>query len=82
MLKGGLRKPVMTKPPWLLRVAGSKYPPYITLLSHYDYLDHEYYPRGWADTVGYWAEDRLFGGVVLFDRGSSGTEVRVYLPPR
>ncbi|KAJ5215664.1 uncharacterized protein N7498_002071 [Penicillium cinerascens] len=46
MLKGGLRKPVMTRPPRLLRVAGSKYPPYVTLLSHYDYLDHEYWARG------------------------------------
>jgi hypothetical protein len=25
--------------------------------------------------VGYWAEYHLFGGVVLFDRGESGTDV-------
>ncbi|CAK7221252.1 hypothetical protein SCUCBS95973_004430 [Sporothrix curviconia] len=27
------------------------------------------YPRGVADIVGYWAETRIFGGVVVFDRG-------------
>lgn len=28
------------------------------------------YPDGVADIVGYWAEDRIFGGVVLFGRGN------------
>ncbi|KAI8228095.1 Aryl-alcohol dehydrogenase [Colletotrichum sp. SAR 10_86] len=28
------------------------------------------YPEGIADMVGYWAESRIFGGVVLFDRRS------------
>lgn len=27
------------------------------------------YPGGFADTVGYWAEQQIFGGVVVFDRG-------------
>jgi hypothetical protein len=76
IMKGGLTKPVIPEPPSLLKVAGSKYPPKMTFLAHRDYHDHEHYPRGWTDTVGYWAEDRLFGGVVLFDRGSSGTQVR------
>jgi hypothetical protein len=48
------------------------------LPAHSDYCDHEYYPRGCADIFGYWAESRLFGGVVLFDRGSEGTQVRKY----
>jgi hypothetical protein len=29
-----------------------------------------------ADMVGYWAEFELLGGVVVFDRGESDTEVR------
>lgn len=36
---------------------------------HDSYLDYKQYPNGVADMVGYWAESRLFGGVVLFDRG-------------
>ncbi|KAI1020993.1 hypothetical protein LB503_009995 [Fusarium chuoi] len=32
------------------------------------------YPNGAADTAGYWAEARIFGGVVVFDRGKDGTE--------
>lgn len=33
------------------------------------------YPAGIADLTGYWAEDRIFGGVVLFGRGSNDTGV-------
>jgi hypothetical protein len=32
------------------------------------YLSHDRYPNGVADMVGYWAESRILGGVVLFDR--------------
>ncbi|KAH6649497.1 hypothetical protein F5144DRAFT_588200 [Chaetomium tenue] len=39
-----------------------------TLFHHEWYKDHEQYPRGVADMVGYWAEARILGGVVLFDR--------------
>ena len=42
---------------------------------HEDYHDLQQYPNGVADVVGYWAEYHLFGGVVLFDRGESGTDV-------
>lgn len=42
---------------------------------HYAYLDFDLYPNGLADVAGYWAEDRIFGGVVVFDRGYSGSEV-------
>lgn len=42
---------------------------------HEDYHDLEQYPKGVADVVGYWAEYHLFGGVVLFDRGETGTDV-------
>ena len=50
-------------------------PPVPSLFFHSKYLNHEEYPFGVHDVVGYWAEDRIFGGVVLFDRGESGTEV-------
>jgi hypothetical protein len=38
-------------------------------------MEHAQYPEGIADMVGYWAKDRILGGVVLFDRGESGNEV-------
>jgi hypothetical protein len=49
---------------WRFHPYGS--PP--TLFFHRWYLDHQQYPNGIADIVGYWAETRIFGGVVLFDR--------------
>ncbi|KAI2464995.1 hypothetical protein F4781DRAFT_435815 [Annulohypoxylon bovei var. microspora] len=44
--------------------------PHPTLFNHSCYTDHEQYPDGVADIVGYWAESRILGGVVLFDRGT------------
>ena len=46
---------------------------------HSLYMNDKRYPNGIADIVGYWAEWRMFGGVVLFDRGNSGTEVLSWL---
>ncbi|KAF4813317.1 hypothetical protein CGCTS75_v013758 [Colletotrichum tropicale] len=43
---------------------------YATLFRHPWYTDHDQYPNGVADMAGYWAESRIFGGVVLFDRRS------------
>ncbi|KAF7547357.1 hypothetical protein G7Z17_g7789 [Cylindrodendrum hubeiense] len=43
-------------------------PPRPTLFSHHAYLDADIYPEGVADVVGYWAEDRVLGGVTIFDR--------------
>lgn len=40
-----------------------------------DYADPAQYPEGVAELPGYWAEDRIFGGVVVFSRGESGNEV-------
>lgn len=40
------------------------------------YMNSERFPNGLADVVGYWAEARIFGGVVLFDRGKNEKEVR------
>ena len=42
---------------------------------HNDYRRLEDDPFGLLDVVGYWAETQLFGGVLLFDRGESGSEV-------
>ncbi|KAB5578811.1 hypothetical protein GE09DRAFT_1091117, partial [Coniochaeta sp. 2T2.1] len=39
-------------------------------------MDYEQYPDGLADVAGYWAEDLIFGGIVLFDGGESGLECR------
>lgn len=36
----------------------------------------EDHPLGLLDVVGYWTESQLLGGVILFDRGDSGSEVR------
>ncbi|KAG7294574.1 hypothetical protein NEMBOFW57_004650 [Staphylotrichum longicolle] len=49
---------------------------------HSSYIFDQQYPNGVADIVGYWAEANIFGGVVLFDRGESGTECRdLFLHP-
>lgn len=52
-------------------------PAFASIFSHACYTFHEKYPNGAADMAGYWAEDRIFGGVILFDRGKSGTEVSI-----
>ncbi|KAK2767733.1 hypothetical protein FQN54_003891 [Arachnomyces sp. PD_36] len=42
-------------------------------LFHPSYQNWKRYPHGLADIVGYWVEYRLFGGVVLFDRGENSS---------
>ncbi|KAH6627230.1 hypothetical protein B0J18DRAFT_426838 [Chaetomium sp. MPI-SDFR-AT-0129] len=56
------------------------------LFSHPWYNARNQYPDGLADVVGYWAENTLLGGVVLFDRSepcessfSDDGEPNVYL---
>ncbi|KAK4139780.1 uncharacterized protein C8A04DRAFT_15559 [Dichotomopilus funicola] len=39
-----------------------------TLFCHPWYRDYDQYPGGIADSVGYWAEARILGGVIVFDR--------------
>ena len=39
-----------------------------TVFYHSLYTATDVYPEGIADMVGYWAEDRIFGGVAVFDR--------------
>ncbi|KAK3360753.1 hypothetical protein B0T25DRAFT_588984 [Lasiosphaeria hispida] len=43
---------------------------------HLSYQDFNQYPNGISDVVGYWAEAKIIGGVMVFDRGESGTECR------
>ncbi|KAM0350577.1 hypothetical protein ACHAPU_003061 [Fusarium lateritium] len=43
---------------------------------HTFYTDLEQYPNGVADVAGYWAEAKIFGGVLVFDRGESETECK------
>ncbi|QSS54125.1 hypothetical protein I7I53_01591 [Histoplasma capsulatum var. duboisii H88] len=80
---GGLRKPASPPQPPpsshpLIRPA----PPNIAELFHDEYEEWRQYPNGVADVVGYWAEYRLFGGVVLFDRGTTGQECKsAYIHP-
>lgn len=42
---------------------------------HTSYYYFDQYPQGLADVVGYWAEGQIFGGVVVFDRGETESEV-------
>jgi hypothetical protein len=48
---------------------------------HEGYTAWQQYPKGISDMVGYLAEYRLFGGVVVFDRGESSVEVNLSLVP-
>lgn len=57
--------------PWGIGAHVVRIPPF-SLISVWS---HDGYPNGLADVVGYWAEARIFGGVVLFDRGESELEV-------
>lgn len=59
--------------PWDMKPWDSFRPP--TAFSNRIYVAIEQYPNGVADTVGYWAEARIFGGVVVFDRGENEDEV-------
>lgn len=50
-------------------------PPWPTTFAVVGFTDTKQFPRGVADIAGYWAEDLILGGVVLFGRGESGTSV-------
>ncbi|RSL66083.1 hypothetical protein CEP54_003933 [Fusarium duplospermum] len=43
---------------------------------HPSYIYPDQYPRGVADVAGYWAEGKIFGGVVVFDRGETEQECK------
>ncbi|KAK4442731.1 hypothetical protein QBC34DRAFT_363206 [Podospora aff. communis PSN243] len=56
-----------------------------TVFYHSLYTAADVYPEGISDMVGYWAEDRIFGGVVVFDRRAEEADAtrptNVYLHP-
>ncbi|KAK3377538.1 hypothetical protein B0H63DRAFT_502279 [Podospora didyma] len=51
-----------------------------TRFVHEWFTNYPHYPKGVADMVGYWAEARILGGVVTFDRQSPESD-DVYLHP-
>ena len=68
--------PVYPLPPrsntayWTVNPKGPPHTPF----NHKWYRDHGQYPKGVADIVGYWAENQILGGVVLFDRRDPESE--------
>ncbi|KAH9991313.1 hypothetical protein F4779DRAFT_249005 [Xylariaceae sp. FL0662B] len=62
-------EPPKDHPIWFYNPDGA--PP--TLFQHRQYRYYDQYPDGIADGVAYWAESRIFGGVVLFDRREPGS---------
>jgi len=42
--------------------------PFPNIFNSSYYVNSDIYPEGVADMVGYWAEDRILGGVVVFNR--------------
>ncbi|KAK0384085.1 hypothetical protein NLU13_8174 [Sarocladium strictum] len=48
--------------------------PHATLFVQTHFLAYEKYPDGIADMVGYWAEDRITGGVLLFDHSQAWSD--------
>lgn len=48
--------------------------PLPTLFHHSWYVNHDQHPNRVADMVGYWAEARILGGVVVFDRRKPNVE--------
>lgn len=48
--------------------------PWPTMFAHPFFLAQEQYPNGIADMAGYWAEDRILGGVALFDHSQEDWE--------
>lgn len=49
----------------------ARFKPYPTLFVHTHFAAHGKYPNDIADMVGYWAENRILGGVLLFDRSKT-----------
>ncbi|KAG4253671.1 hypothetical protein FPRO06_10584 [Fusarium proliferatum] len=51
------------------------YDPPAIAFCHRAYRYPEQYPKGPADVAGYWAESKILGGVIVFDRGETEQEV-------
>lgn len=58
------------------------YGPPPTLFHHAWYINHDHYPDGAVDMAGYWAESRIIGGVVLFDRSGLDPDAVYFHPDR
>ncbi|KAF5541873.1 hypothetical protein FMEXI_7797 [Fusarium mexicanum] len=50
-----------------------RYPPKPTMFIATQFTAHDRYPNGVDDMVGYWAENRILGGVALFDHSQAWT---------
>lgn len=72
--------PKDTDPPWSTWWTFNPDGPSPTLFKHGWYTASGQYPDGAADVAGYWAESRILGGVVLFDRTAAESDA-VYLHP-
>ncbi|KAF5622168.1 uncharacterized protein FTJAE_11029 [Fusarium tjaetaba] len=58
-----------------------RFPPKPTMFIATQFTAHDRYPNGVDDMVGYWAENRILGGVALFDHSQAwtgGDEPNVY----
>ena len=53
--------------------------PQPTVFFHDSYEAFHQYPQRVADIAGHWAESRLFGRAVLFDRGEDDADVCLLL---
>ncbi|KAK4171154.1 hypothetical protein QBC36DRAFT_340533 [Triangularia setosa] len=68
---GAMIKYKEPKPSWMTDIRDEDWnpaPAHWPYFHHPFYMDHEIYPEGKADIVGYWTEDRILGGIVVFDR--------------
>ncbi|QGI86720.1 hypothetical protein CEK25_013449 [Fusarium fujikuroi] len=50
-----------------------RFPPKPTMFIATQFTAHDRYPNGVHDMVGYWAENRILGGVALFDHSQAWT---------
>ncbi|KAF5585299.1 hypothetical protein FPCIR_8380 [Fusarium pseudocircinatum] len=50
-----------------------RFPPKPTMFIASQFTAHDRYPNGVDDMVGYWAENRILGGVALFDHSQAWT---------
>ncbi|KAK4112795.1 hypothetical protein N656DRAFT_752873 [Canariomyces notabilis] len=71
---------VMPRPWWSREEKWEPVPPRPSIFNHHAYVDDDIYPEGKADVVGYWVEDRIFGGVVVFDRRAETDKDGNFLP--
>jgi hypothetical protein len=82
LAKGGLRPRELAPWPHSSYLPAHMFIPEVlppTVFSYGGYTNVKAYPNGMADCTGYWVEFEIFGGVIVFDRGTSGSEVSTVL---